>query len=453
MPTLAKVPANDVRQGDSWEAVDRNRICRACERCYTMPVGQPRVYKVRFNQGGTAYLLIVLLALALLPVAIPSPAHAGQLHHYEYVFPDKSIYVYDMDHRGALVKHVKVPTSAGVRGTVASAVTGMLYISYGRDRGSGGSMLKYNLMTDEVVWAKHYPFGIDSMSISPDGNTIYMPTGELASGGIWKVIDANSGKVRTSIDSGGIGPHNTVVSPDGARVYMGPRYTNYLVVASTRTNRVIRRIGPVRGGGIRPFTINGAQNLAFITLSGFLGFQVGDISTGRILYTVPVQGFRASGRGASTPSHGISLSPDEKEVYLVDSINNYVHVFDVTGLPELAPRQVADIRLLGALSHNESPCAYDCLKDGWLHHSRDGRYVFVGDSGDVIDTTIRKTVMTLPALANSRKEIEIDFEGGAPLPTWAMNNRSSIGGRAPMVRSSPFSGAADAIPMDLQMGS
>jgi hypothetical protein len=130
----------------------------------------------------------------------------------------------------------------------------------------------------------------------------------------------------------------------------------------------------------------------------------------------------------------------------MDSINNYVHVFDVTGLPGSAPRQVADIRLLGALSHKESPCAYDCLKDGWLHHSRDGRYVFVGDSGDVIDTTLRKTAMTLPALANSRKEIEIDFEGGAPLPAWAMNNRSSIGGRTPMVRSSPFSGTADAIP-------
>jgi len=282
----------------------RSQPCLPCRRSrrYPMRVGQPKVYRVRFNQGGMAYQLIVLLALALLSVAIPSPTHAGQLHHYEYVFPDKSVYVYDMDHRGALVKHVSVPTSAGVRGTVASAVTGMLYISYGRDRGSGGSMLKYNLMTDEVVWAKQYPFGIDSMSISPDGNTIYMPTGELASGGIWKVIDANSGKVRTSIDSGGIGPHNTVVSPDGARVYMGPRYTNYLVVASTRTNRVIGRIGPVGGvGGIRPFTINGAQNLAFITLSGFLGFQVGDISTGRILYTVPVPGFRASGGGGLDP--------------------------------------------------------------------------------------------------------------------------------------------------------
>ena len=451
MLTLTKVPD---AQSDSREAVDRNHICRyACEHRYPIPVGQPRVYKRRFNQGGTLGVVLVLLTLALLPVAIPSPALAGQLHHYEYVFPDNSIYVYDMDNRGALVKHVVVPTSAGVRGAVASTVTGMLYISYGSDRRSGGSMLKYDLMTDEVVWAKHYPFGVDSMSISPDGKTIYMPTGELGSGGIWKVIDANTGNVTTSIDSGGIGPHNTVVSPDGARVYLGPRYTNYLVVASTRTNQVIRKIGPVGGvGGIRPFTINGAQSLAFITLSGFLGFQVGDISTGRILYTVPVQGFPGGGRAVSAPSHGISLSPDEKEVYLIDSINNYVHVFDVTGLPGSAPRQVADIRLLGALSRNESPCAYDCLRDGWLHHSRDGRYVFVGDSGDVIDTTLRKTAMTLPALANSRKEIEIDFEDRVPLPTWAMNNRSSIGDRAPGVRSLPFSGAADAVPTDLQMG-
>jgi hypothetical protein len=67
-----------------------------------------------------------------------------------------------------------------------------------------------------VVWAKRYPFGIDSMSLSPDGNTIYMPTGELASSGIWKVIDAHSGSVTASIDSGGAGPHNTVMSPDGA---------------------------------------------------------------------------------------------------------------------------------------------------------------------------------------------------------------------------------------------
>src|SRR5262249_42298985 len=158
--------------------------------------------------------------------------------------------------------------------------------------------------------------------------------------------------------------------------------------------------------------------------------------TGSILHTVPVQGFPTRGGAPSSPCHGISLSPDEKEIYLIDSISNYVHVFDVTGLPESAPKQVADIQLRGSLSHKKSPCAYNCVKYGWLHHSRDGRYVFVGDSGDVIDTILRKRVMTLPAMANSRTQIEINFEDGAPLPTWAMYNRSSIGGRAAMVRSS-----------------
>ena len=108
---------------------------------------------------------MVLLALALLPLAIPTPVHVGHVHHYEYVFLDGGIYVYETDNRGALVKHVSVPTSAGVRGAVASAVTGMLYISYGSDRGRGGSMLKYNLMTDQVVWAIPYPFGIDCSAI------------------------------------------------------------------------------------------------------------------------------------------------------------------------------------------------------------------------------------------------------------------------------------------------
>src|SRR5215471_18255359 len=153
------------------------------------------IRKVRFTLSRKQYMLVVLLALVLLTAVTPTPAEAGQLHRYEYVFPNNSIYVYDMDHRGALVKHVTVPTSAGVRGAVASTITGMLFISYGSNQGSGGFMLKYNLLTDEVVWAKRYPFGVDSMSVSPDGKTIYMPTGESASGGIWKVIEANSGNV------------------------------------------------------------------------------------------------------------------------------------------------------------------------------------------------------------------------------------------------------------------
>src|ERR1700687_4880277 len=77
------------------------------------------------------------------------------------------------------------------------------------------------------------------------------------------------------------------------------------------------------------------------------------------------------------------------------------------------------------MSGNEGGCAYDCLKDGWIQHSRDGRFIYVGDSGDVIDTITRKTIATLSALANSRIYIEIDFQDSTPI--WAATSRSGIG--------------------------
>ena len=139
------------------------------------------------------------------------------------------------------------------------------------------------------------------MSISPDGSRIYMPVGEVASSGIWEIIDAASGNITGSIDSGGVGPHNTVLNAAGTHIYMGPRGSNYLVEADTSTLGIIRRIGPITPAhgtnGVRPFTINSTETLAFITVTGLLGFQVGDIATGNILYQVPFKGFRGMALG------------------------------------------------------------------------------------------------------------------------------------------------------------
>ncbi len=357
--------------------------------------------------------------------APPAPPTAGSAHtqHYEYVFPDGEMYVYDMDHGHRLVQHISLPTTAGVRGIVASPVTHMLYVSYGGDGGNNGngSLLKFDLIANRILWTKQYAHGIDSMAITPDGKSIYLPDGELTNNGNWYVIDAASG-AETGTVRGGLGPHNTIVSLNGTHVYLGGRNYNYLEVADTTTNHVIRKIGPLCGG-VRPFTINGKQTLAYTTATGFLGFQVSDITTGRVLYTVPVKGFSWDTGGPSAPSHGISLSPNEKELYVMDSPNSRVHVFDVSGVPAVAPRQVADIKVT-SMAGSESPCAYDCAKDGWLQHSGDGRFVYVGDSGDVIDTATRTVTTTLPPLSNTRKLLEIDWQNGTPVFT---TSRSGLG--------------------------
>jgi YVTN family beta-propeller protein len=46
-----------------------------------------------------------------------------------------------------------------------------------------------------------------------------------------------------------------------------------------------------------------------------------------------------------------------------------------------------------------------------------GRYVYVGDTGDVIDTSTLSVVATLPALQNTRQVLEIDWANGIPSAT------------------------------------
>jgi len=57
MATLRDLVYQNVREGDLYEKIDRNRVrCYACGHCCPIPEGQPGVCKVRFNEGGKLYV-------------------------------------------------------------------------------------------------------------------------------------------------------------------------------------------------------------------------------------------------------------------------------------------------------------------------------------------------------------------------------------------------------------
>jgi len=368
------------------------------------------------------YLLVLLILMVLASLIFFAQGvrgvHAnGPIHHYLYVFPDESVYVYDIDNNFQLVRQISFPITDGGRGIIADPAGGYLYLSYGGDGGIHGlgSLLKYDLINNQIVWTQDYSFGIDSGAITPDGKTIYMPDGEAAYDGTWHIINTSDGSVSGSIvTAAGNAAHNTIVGFSGKKVYLGGLNNPTFFVANTSTNTISQTIGPL-AGGVRPFTINGSESLLFSTHTGFLGFQVSSLSTGKILYTVPVKGFSAP--AGSTSAHGISISPDEKKLYLIDTPNSYVHVFDISGLPKTAPTQVANIQLKPAMGGLETPCIYDCTKEGWLLAIGNGRYVVVGDSGDIIDTTTNSVAYTIPTINNTRKFLEIDWLNGHPIFT------------------------------------
>lgn len=347
-------------------------------------------------------VFIVLCGLGCSAVAFAWPRQvSSRVTHYEYVAGVGGLYVYNIDNRSSLVGRFSLPGVNEIRGIGAAPATGMLYVSYGGFPGGFGHLLEFSLYRRKVVYDRGYPFGIDSFDISNDGRLIFMPTGENTSGDKWHVLAATTGRVLGTI-SAGRAPHDTVVGASGQHEFLGGAADQYLYEADAkRPWRIVGRMGPLEPAGvpgIRPFTVNAQDTLAFTTGNRFLGFQVSDIATGRVLYTVPVPGFSIPPGFQSVASHGIGLSPDQRHLWLVDKPNGAVHEFDISALPRRAPVLIATVRV-------------SSRHIGWLNLSRDGRYLFAGDAGDVIDTRTRKTVATIPALAASRYNIEVDWSG------------------------------------------
>jgi hypothetical protein len=309
------------------------------------------------------------------------------------------VLVYDIDRGHALLR--RIPTAGldpngkpmNVKGVCASAATGRLYVSTLR------KLECIDLLTDHQVWEKTYEGGCDRMSISPDGKTIYLPSLE---GPHWHVIDALTGNILAKIEPHS-GAHNTIYGPNGKEAYLAGLHSPELTVSDTAKRNIDRTVGPF-SAPIRPFTINGGQTLVFVCVNELLGFEVGDLKTGKFLHRVEVQGFRKGPtQRHGCPSHGVGLTPDEKELWLCDAFNSRLHVFDMSTMP---PRQTQSIIV------RDQP--------GWITFSIDGRYAYPS-TGDIIDTKTHKIIAALAdeqgRPVHSEKLLEIDFADGKPLRT------------------------------------
>lgn len=275
---------------------------------------------------------------------------------------------------------------SNVKGIDVSLSTNSVYIS------NLETMQRIDLETEEVVWEKEYEGGADRMSISPDGKTIWLPSLEKEH---WHVVDAETGDVIETVTSGNSGAHNTIFGPDGKVVYLGGLRTNSLGVVDAETYEVIRQVGPL-GGAVRPFTVNGDQTLAYINVNGLLGFEIADLRSGELLHRVDVtkEGFEAKNPlRHGVYSHGVGLTPDETEVWVVDGANERLHVYDNTVMPPVY-KQSVKLR----------------KQPGWITFSLDGKHAYA-PTGEIIDVKTKEVVAQLVdetgALVKSEKMLEI----------------------------------------------
>ncbi len=346
------------------------------------------------------YSLLIGLLMAL---SLPTPTlgQAGGKRFLYVVTPGirnyleyggAGILLFDIDDGHKFVRRIQTTASLAdkpdnIKGVCASARTGRLYFTTPK------KLYCFDLFTERTLWEVALPKGCDRPSITPDGKTLYVPSFEAD---LWHVVDAADGRLIESLKTDNR-THNTVGSADGTRMYLGGLSSPMLFVADTATGKLLPSVGPF-GGAIRPLTVTSDNSRAYVCVNGLLGFEVADLKERKVIHRVEVEGFKQGPvKRHGCPSHGIGITPDESQIWLCDSANSALHVFDATTSP---PKQLASITV------RDQP--------GWITFSLDGRFAYPS-SGEVIDVKTRQVVAALTdeegRAVGSEKMVEIHIGG------------------------------------------
>ena len=237
---------------------------------------------------------------------------------------------------------------------------------------------------------------------------LYAPSFE---GPFWNVLNAMTGDIITKIEPKSAA-HNTIYAPDGKHVYLAGLRSPLLTVADTSTHKAASTVGPF-ADSIRPFTINGSSTLVFVNINNLLGFEVGDLRTGKKLHRVEVQGFPMGPVARhGCPSHGIAMSLDEKEIWLADGHNGMIHVFDASVMP---PKQTTSLKV------RDQP--------GWISFSIDGKFAY-SSTGEIFDQKTKRLLHSLTdekgRAFHSEKLLEIVIDNDKVIRA---GNQFGIGGK------------------------
>ena len=307
-----------------------------------------------------------------------------------------SISVYGIDTGHRLIKSLKPLSNVGdVKGVVASASTGKLYVTY-RDVSGIGRIYCMNIHDDSTVWDRVVAPGVDRLAISPDGRLLYVPTWEGGSANFINIVDANTGDIvrRLYFSSHSHDTQYPLSGPIFQETKADDGSGKYLYLIDPRSYAV-SRVGPF-SGILGPYAIDATSTYAVINVSDLWGMQVANLKTGQIT-TATIPDHPSGDAGLL---HGIGWTPDESEVW-ESGRDSQVYIWDMSHNP-MVPRLKEILTLHSAGPH-------------WLTFTIKGDYGYVAPAKDSRSETEIFNVRThkfVGVIESSEEMIEIDFVNG-----------------------------------------
>jgi YVTN family beta-propeller protein len=256
-----------------------------------------------------------------------------------------------------------------------------------------GELVWIDPRTDKITQRMEVGPAPNQLAVTPNGKIAYVP----CSDGYWDVVDVGERKVVKRIYTGGR-PHNTLCSPDGKHMYLAPMGApKKVTITDTATHEIVGEI-PF-SDSVRPIALTADEKRFFANVDGLIGVEVADIAKRKKTHRIAAE-LPDAQRKVASRSHGLSIRPDQKEIWECDVEHRDVHVYDIRGDK---PKQIATIPIGTPIY--------------WLTFTPDGKTCYVAargaDAVAVVDTATKKVKQRIGAGKEPKRLIVVSVPGEA----------------------------------------
>lgn len=283
-----------------------------------------------------------------------------------------------------------------VSGVAASPVTNLIYVA------ARGRLAAIDMGTDKMVWSTTLDGKCcERPQVTPDGKIVVVG-GDLQD--YWYEVDAVTGKLIGKLEAPeSPNSHNLNLSADGKTAFMSPN-NKVMTISDIKSRNVIKTIR--FPDNIRVWVLNKDSSKIYANNNNFLGFLIADVATGQVTKKVEVTSVNWHAKWDVTPrpriphgcpSHGMAITPDEKEIWVADGLFNKIHIFSNTD----DPKEIDTIDLNGG--------------PFWMTFGLDAKVAYVS-SGDIVDIATHKIVGQMKdeygRVITSEKLLDMTFDNG-----------------------------------------
>lgn len=228
--------------------------------------------------------------------------------------------------------------------------------------------------TGKVLGVLSLPGRPNQCAVTPNGRFVAVP---IFDGDSVQIIDGEGLTILKALPVQM--PHNCLNAGNNEHMFVTSIRGNQVNMIDLRTLKYIAEI-PV-GGQPRPIAVDREEKTLYAALSGFHGFVIVDIASRKVVHKVefpslpPHTDLRPL---LNTATHGLTLTPDGKELWAASVPTGKVYVYDV-----------ASGKVASAIAVGKFP--------NWIAFSPDGRYGCVTNTGSndcsIVDRPNKKEVV------------------------------------------------------------